>query len=81
MQSPYQTDYFAVGPDKRKDNTCENPDGAKKNGVFGTAVKFAVGAAAIGLAIFGLVKGMASLLIFAGVACVTSATSVSRSKV
>ncbi len=61
MQSPYQTDYFAVGPDKRKDNTCENPDGAKKNGVFGTAVKFAVGAAAIGLAIFGISRGTRAL--------------------
>ncbi len=44
-------------------------------------VTAAILASLMGLAIFGLVKGMASLLIFAGVACVTSATSVSRSKV
>ena len=38
MQSPYQTDYYAVGPDKNKNNTAENPDGTKKKGFLGTAV-------------------------------------------
>lgn len=61
MQSPYQTDYYAVGPDKNKNNTAENPDGTKKKGFLGTAVKFAAGAAAIGLAVFGISKGAKAL--------------------
>lgn len=41
-------------------------------------VAAAILASVMGLAVFGLVKGVASLLIFAGVACVTLATSAPR---
>ena len=54
MQSPYQTDYFAVGPDKSKENDNEAPQNQKKKGVLGTILKTGAAITAIGLAVFGI---------------------------
>lgn len=56
MQSPYDMDYFAVGPEKSKDENTEKTDGTKKKGGFGKILKTGLGIAAIGLGILGLVR-------------------------
>ena len=61
MQSPYQTDYFAVGPDKSKENDNEAPQNQKKKGVLGTILKTGAAITAIGLAVFGITKGARAL--------------------
>ncbi len=61
MQSPYDMDYFAPGPEKCKDETAQNPDGTKKKGILGTALKLTLGIAAIGLAIAGIRRGVGAI--------------------
>ncbi len=55
MQSPYGMDYYAVGPENKKDE-AENTDGTKKKGTLGKVLKTGVGIAAIALGIFGLAR-------------------------
>ena len=60
LQSPYDTDYFAVGPDKNT-QTAEAGENKEKKGTAGKILKTILGATAIGLAIFGISKGIKAL--------------------
>lgn len=60
MQSPYDTDYFAVGPDKNT-QAAETGENKEKKGTTGKILKTILGAAAIGAAIFGISKGIKRL--------------------
>lgn len=62
MQSPYQTDYYAVGPDKKKESAAKTTDEQKK-GILGKILKTGAAIAAVSLAIFGISKGAKALLV------------------